>query len=245
MAVQFFRGPAFRGQLKQTQADLVSNLKDFGRKMMSEEEFEFWDEQPDERWLHQEPDEFADVKDVHHFLEGAQGWANLLLYGTDWAILQASQGSTFYTSDTALVRRISGRAPDFMPAGFLAWDYYFPISPTLCVMLRPNLGEDIALRPYRGVLPASNWTVGVANALQSYSAGRWLFGDGKWLSKAAASKNLQALDAANVKNQLTLLTPAPGLDLEALRRTAQSVAAKKIAEAQRSPFARRFSGHLR
>ena len=209
MAAQYFRGPGFRSHMNALEDEMVAKIKDFAGKMLPPEVFEYWDAQPDDAWLQRKPDEDADVKDVAWFLEGTQGWANLFLGLMEWEVLSAPKHRRFYTSDAALVRRRSPRAPSYDPGSFGSWDYYLPVSPNVVLQLRPEPpGTAQEPLPIALVGRISRWELSLANSLQTLGANRFLYGRGPWLDRKTAERNLQTITAASATTRLVAIAPS-------------------------------------
>ena len=235
-AAQFFRSLSFRSQMERYKKDLVTRIKDFARQLLPPELFQFWDNQPDEVWLEQEPSEDAAVQDALWMLEGAQGYANLLVCCMDWTLLDAPNGARFYTSDTPMARRTSHLDDGVLPGSFVSYDYYLPISPARALRIRPRRGFGGDLRISR-ILPrkASKWEVSIANSLQSASAVRFLYGRGPWIGRDEGRRNIERQIDAAAMTRVMPLQPTRDIRPSAVLQVADARSRSMLARHAQSP----------
>ena len=231
MSAQFFRSPAFSSWLESNKRHLVGKIKEQARLILPQDQFEHWDSKPDEVWLQQDPNVDNETRTMLWLLSGTQGYANMLLTLLDWTLLAAPRGRHFYTSDTAFVRWPSPLDDGVLPGSFVSFDYHLPVSPSRALRLRPRRkrSEELQLATLI-VKKASKHDVSIANAVQSVSATRFLYGRGPWLPPDDARQILDRQVYAAALTRVIAVAPAPGVSAKAVSGVADARARDLLAE---------------
>ena len=143
-----------------------------------------WDKEPDHVWLGSDtPYEFAGF--ATNFLEGVQGWANLLL-SMSWTCGRVPN-PTLFTSDNP-VSRFARPDSDEIPHGFTAIDYYVALAPGVLLVIG-RWPADASLVTPTGPRAARNftaWDAGVARNVIAADCDKEMYGEYANISKASA-----------------------------------------------------------
>lgn len=222
LAALRFRGPAFRAEVADVQAQIGSQIRRMLDHLSSQPGYQrlsgWWNEnmsQPD-AWLasHGKPVDVAGLAAAQ--LEEVTGYANLLR-AMPWRIGSMPTGRRLFTSDNPLARWLNpiqvmrlGAAP------FTAFEYYIPLSPTILLRIGPwrldretQAGETQAERVHRDF---SAWDFAFALDVITTSSGRFLCGDGAFRSRKSSDENLQRIENNIVQFQYALgRKPVPSM----------------------------------
>ncbi len=230
-SAQFFRSPAFASWMETNKKKLAEKDKEVAGAVFPPEVFKDWEQQPDTTWLNQEPESDLATKEVLRFLEGAQGYANMLMFLMDWTLLRTEHDAKFYTSDAGLVRWPSPLDDGVLPGSFVSFDYYLPISSSRALRLRPRTRQrERPELPRLAFKKASRWDVCIANSVQSVSATRFLYGGGPWLTRNDARRNLDRQMPAAGLSRVIAVTPTPAVSEKAVHGVANARARALLAE---------------
>jgi len=201
ICAQMFRVQAFRDSNAAMRQRFLDHAKNMGRAFLErtekpEDAEEIWRARitkPDEWWFKQE-EPYQAAKTAASMLAEVQGFSNLLR-SMPWQIGLVDSDLPLYTSDNPVSRH---QPPLARWPGFVAFNYYVPLSPSVLLKIGPGFDPDG--KGHRLRKDFSPWETSLARHLTTAGASRFVYGPGPYVSKACSRACLERLALAKVQD---------------------------------------------